>query len=132
MTTEQKTILVVEDDPDTLVYFRTLLEDHGYRVVTAQDAAAALNLVSEGRPDLITLDINLPESSADASGVKFYRWMKESEEWKHIPVIIVTGMMREFQRFISTRRQVPPPEGYLSKPIQQADLLAEVDRHLAA
>ena len=132
MTDDKKTILVVEDDPDTLTYFSTLLEDNGYRVLTASDAGAALTHVSQDKPDLITLDINLAEGNVEASGVKFYRWMKENEEWKTIPVIIITGMVKDFERFISSRRQVPPPEGYISKPIQQDALLAAVSEQLGA
>jgi CheY-like chemotaxis protein len=131
-SSKPKTILVVEDDPDTLTYFATLLRDHGYHVITAVEAGAALDRVKQGRPDLITLDINLPTDKVDASGVKFYRWMKESEEWKGIPIVIVTGMRPDFEHFISTRRQVPPPDGYVAKPIEEEELLAEVKRHLAA
>jgi response regulator RpfG family c-di-GMP phosphodiesterase len=57
------------------------------------------------------------------SGVRFYRWLKESPEMRDIPVIIVTGISDDFKRFISTRREVPPPEGYLSKPIEEESLL---------
>ena len=59
----------------------------------------------------------------ETSGVRFYRDMKESEEWKAIPIIIVTGISGDFERFISTRRQVPPPEGYISKPIEEKEIL---------
>ena len=132
MPTAKKTILVIEDDPDTLTYFSTLLRDHGYDVVTAEEAGAALSRLKENPPDLITLDINLPTESVEASGVKLYRWLKESDEWKGIPVIIITGMRPDFERFISTRRQVPPPEGYISKPVREEELLAEVRKRIAA
>ena len=78
-----------------------------------------LNQVKESRPDVITLDISMPEKS----GVRLYRDMKESDEWKSIPIIIVTGISGDFERFISTRRQVPPPEGYISKPIEEKEIL---------
>jgi len=58
--------------------------------------------------------------------------MKESEKWKRIPIIIVTGISADFERFISTRRQVPPPEGYLSKPIDQEKMLTMVKQHLGS
>jgi response regulator RpfG family c-di-GMP phosphodiesterase len=64
------------------------------------------------------------------SGVRFYREMKESEKWKRIPIIIVTGISADFEKFISTRRQVPPPEGYLSKPIDREKMLTVVKQHL--
>jgi CheY-like chemotaxis protein len=118
MSEEKKTVLVIDDEPDTVVYISSLLEDNGFNTVTAKDGAVALEKVKSSRPDLITLDITMPETS----GVRFYRDLKESE-WKDIPVIIVTGISKDFERFISTRRQVPPPEGYLPKPIDQAQLL---------
>ncbi|MCK5742595.1 MAG: response regulator, partial [Chlorobi bacterium] len=71
------------------------------------------------KPDLITLDVSMPEMS----GVKFYRTIRENEEWKSIPIIIITGVSDDFKNFISSRSKVPPPEGYLSKPVEADDLL---------
>jgi len=119
MSDEKKTVLVIDDEPDTVVYISSLLEDNGYNTVTASDGGQGLDKVKEGAPDLITLDITMPEKG----GVRFYRDMRESEEWKGIPVIIITGVSRDFEKFISTRRQVPPPDGYLAKPIDQDELI---------
>ena len=120
----QKTILIVDDEQDLLVFFSTLLEDNGYRAITASDGVEAMDRVRKENPDLVTLDINMPNQT----GVKVYRELKETEELKKIPVVIVTGVDSEFKRFISTRRQVPPPEGYLEKPLKPEDLLAMVKR----
>ena len=122
MAEQKKTILIVDDEPDVLTYLSTLLEDNGYETITAEDGEVALAKLKERVPDLITLDITMPERS----GVRLYRDIKESEAWKHVPVVIVTGVTKDFERFIKTRRQVPPPEGYLSKPIDQTELLAKV------
>ena len=78
--------------------------------------------VEAEKPDLVCLDITMPEKS----GVRFFREMKSSSEMKGVPIIIVTGVIEEFRRFIHTRRQVPPPEGYLSKPIDEVQLLEKV------
>jgi CheY-like chemotaxis protein len=59
----------------------------------------------------------------EQSGVAVYRKLKEDERLKGIPVIIVTGISDDFRQFISTRRQVPPPEGYLSKPVDHTQFL---------
>ncbi len=126
MAEERKTILIVEDEPDTVTYLSTLLEDAGYSTVTAEDGNQALQRVKASRPDLITLDITMP----NRSGVGFYRDMKQSEEWKGIPIIIVTGVTSDFEKFISTRRHVPPPEGYVPKPIDKQKILALVKEHL--
>ena len=124
----KKKILIVEDEPDTVTYLSTLLEDAGYDTVAAEDGEQALEKVKASPPDLITLDITMPHTS----GVKFYRDMKESDKWKSIPIIIVTGISNEFEKFISTRRQVPPPEGYVHKPIDQEKMLAMVKQHLGS
>ncbi len=117
---EKKTILVVDDEPDVQVYLQTLLEDNGYDVVVAQDGVEALEKVQEARPDLVTLDITMPEKS----GVRFYRDIKENDILKDIPIVIVTGISKDFEKFISSRKQVPPPEGYVSKPIDKDEILA--------
>jgi len=118
----QRTILVVDDDPDALDFFVTVLEDNGYATITARDGNEALERMGEGLPDLVTLDITMPEKS----GVGVYRKLREDDQYKGIPVIIITGVSDDFKQFISTRRQVPPPEGYLSKPIEPEDLLEKV------
>jgi CheY-like chemotaxis protein len=128
MAEERKTILVVEDEPDTVTYLSTLLEDAGYNTVAAEDGDQALQRVRASRPDLITLDITMPTKS----GVRFYRDMKESNQWKDIPIIIVTGVTKDFEKFISTRRQVPPPDGYISKPIDREQLLSMVKEHIGS
>jgi len=124
MAAEKKTILVVDDEPDVRTFLSTLFEDSGYATVMAQDGNEALSRVKEKTPDLVTLDITMPNKS----GVKFYREMKESAEWRKVPIIIVTGVSGEFKTFISTRKQVPPPEGYLSKPIDKTEILKLVKK----
>src|SRR4030066_162659 len=119
MAAEKKTILIVDDEPDVLTYLSTLFEDSGYATVKALDGNEAMSKVKEKAPDLVTLDITMPNKS----GVRFYREMKESAEWRKVPIIIVTGVSGEFKTFISTRKQVPPPEGYLSKPIDKTEIL---------
>jgi CheY-like chemotaxis protein len=119
MTDGAKTILVVDDDPDTLTYLTTVLEDHGFATVAAKDGAEALQRIEEKPPDLVTLDIAMPEKS----GVAVYRALKENEQLKNIPVVITTGISEDFEKFISSRRQVPPPEGYITKPVDSEELV---------
>jgi two-component system alkaline phosphatase synthesis response regulator PhoP len=124
----KKTILVIDDEPDTVVYFTSLLEDNGYVTVTAENGEQGLLKVGESPPDLITLDISMPETS----GVRFYRELRDKEEWKSIPVIMITGVSEDFKSFISSRKQVPPPDGYLAKPVKEEDLLSLVKKLLPA
>ncbi len=123
-----KTVLVVDDEPDVQTYISTLLEDNGYRTILAKNGHEALEAVKAHPPDLVTLDISMPEKS----GVRFYRDLRESEDWKLIPVVIVTGVSGDFKRFISTRKKVPPPDGYVPKPIDREALLAVVQKLTAA
>ncbi len=124
--TEKKKILIIDDEPDTLTYFSCLLEDNGFTTITAEDGEQAMAQVHRQPPDLITLDITMPEKS----GVRCYRELRESEEWGKIPIIIITGIADDFRTFISSRKQVPPPDGYLRKPVEAADLLDMVRRLL--
>ncbi|MDI6754380.1 MAG: response regulator [Thermodesulfobacteriota bacterium] len=119
-------ILIVDDEQDIRTYLSTLLEDNGYDTLLAKDGEEALRQVEASLPDLITLDISMPEKS----GIKFYRDMKAEERWKHIPIIIITGISEDFKKFISTRQQVPPPEGYLSKPIDKEEILRLVRKFI--
>jgi CheY-like chemotaxis protein len=124
MSGDKKTILVVDDEPDIRDFISTLLEDNGYATIVAADGGQGIDKVKEHRPDLVTLDITMPEKS----GVRFYRDMKESDEWKDIPIIIITGIAADFEKFISTRKQVPPPEAYVSKPIEPKEILELVKK----
>ena len=124
---DQKKILVIDDDPDIVLYLSTLLQDNGYATVTAANGQEGIDQVRAERPDIILLDITMPEKS----GVRFYRDVRENDELKSIPVIMVTGVMEEFKKFIHTRRQVPPPDGYVQKPVNNDELLKLVAEVLA-
>ncbi len=123
----KKKILIVDDEQDIRTYLATLLGDHGYETILAKDGEEAWREVEAIPPDLITLDISMPEKS----GVKFYRDIKTDNRWKKIPIIIVTGISGDFQKFISSRQQVPPPEGYLSKPIEAEEILGLIRKFIS-
>ncbi|MGC8724171.1 MAG: response regulator [Acidobacteriota bacterium] len=122
-----KKILVVDDEPDVVTYLASVLRDNGFEALEAFNGEEAMEKVLKEHPDLVTLDITMPEMT----GVKAYRKMKEDSALSKIPVVIVTGVSHEFKQFISTRSQVPAPEGYLEKPVKPEDLLAEVRRLLS-
>ena len=126
MPEEMKTVLVVDDDPDARDYLSTVLEDNGLAVLTAQDGSEALLKVEQEAPDLISLDITMPGKS----GVAVYRKLKEDDQLKSIPVIIITGISDDFKTFISNRRNVPPPEGYINKPVDADEFVRMVKKLL--
>ena len=124
---DKKSILIIDDEPDTLTYFSSFLQDEGFDTRTAENGEEGLRMVRESRPDLITLDISMPETS----GVRFYRELRSNEDSKSIPVIMITGVSEDFRGFISSRKQVPPPDGYLAKPVDEKELLELVHKLLA-
>ena len=119
---DKKKILVIDDDPQIVLFLTALLEDNGYEHVSAADGMEGLEKTRSEKPDLILLDITMPEKS----GVRYYRDVRGDDDLKDIPIVMVTGIMEEFKRFISTRRQVPPPEAYFSKPVDKDELLAKL------
>lgn len=119
----QRTILVIDDDPDVVSYLESVLTDNGYAVLTAADGGEGLRLVRERRPDLVCLDIAMPEPS----GVRVYREMCEDPELSHIPVVMITGVLPQFKEFIHHRKRVPPPAGYIQKPFDVDELLRTLE-----
>lgn len=116
---EKKTILIIDDEPDVRTFLKSLLTDHGYTTVEAADGVEGMKQAREASPDLITLDITMPEQS----GVKSYRQLKDDAGLAKIPVIIITAVGDPMEHFLKTRKQVPNPEGFMAKPIDQVRLL---------
>ncbi len=123
-----KTILVVDDEADVLTFITTLLEDNGFAVISAENGKEGFALAKARRPNLILLDISMPEES----GVRMYRNLRGDPQTATIPVIMLTGVSHDFKRFIETRRQVPPPEGYFDKPPDREQLLAKINELVGA
>ncbi len=135
MTTQEKTkkILILDDEPDVVTYLEALLQDHGYRTVSAPNGTLGMEQVRRERPDLITLDVSMPEGS----GTRFYRDLRGDPELAKIPVVIVTAVTGygsdpyAYRDFISRRQGVPPPEGYFPKPIDKEEFLRKVEEILS-
>ena len=130
--TRKKKVLVIDDEPHVVTYIKTLLEDNGYETETAANGREGIESVKRSRPDLVCLDITMPEES----GIRFYRNLKEDPALSNIPVVVVTAVSyygkdsEPFRRFLSTRRQVPPPEGFIPKPIDREALVEAVHKLL--
>ena len=124
--TERPCILIVDDDEDVVAYLKTVLTDNGYHPICTTAGDEVLALAREHRPDLICLDISMPPPT----GVRVYRELRDDPDLKAIPVIMITGVEREFEDFIKTRRQVPPPDGYHRKPFDVDELLETVRKIL--
>lgn len=126
-----KKIMVIDDEPDVITYLTTLLEENGYETDSATNGVEGLKKIRENKPDLICLDILMPEKS----GIGLYREVRKDEELKDIPVVIVTGVrgdenpLMNFKEFLY-KRSVPGPEGYLEKPIDRQEFLEIIEKNL--
>ena len=126
MNESPKKILVVDDEPDTVTFLAAFLQDNGFEVTSAYDGKQCFIKAKEEQPDLITLDITMPEES----GVRAFRNIRETEETRDIPVIIITGVSKDFKKFIHTRKHIQPPAAYMEKPIDQSELLVKINKIL--
>lgn len=123
-----KKILVVDDEPDILTFIGTLLRKNGYTVCEACDGVEGMKKIIEEKPDLVCLDLLMPEKT----GIKMYREMRRDKHLQHLPVIMVTGIeaadpwdFKGFKQYIS-ERSIPAPEGYIEKPIDKELFLRAV------
>jgi len=119
-----KTILIVEDNDLNMKLFNDLLQAHGYQTLQTKDGREALNMAREHRPDLILMDIQLPE----ISGLEITRMLKADTDLKVIPVIAVTAFAMKGDE---EKIREGGCEGYIAKPISVASFLQTVSKFLA-
>jgi Fe-S oxidoreductase len=117
-------ILVVDDEPDVLVFYTAVLQDNGATVFEAGDGDAAIEIARREKPELITLDLSMPGTD----GGKVFETLRLDPELATIRVCIITGRP-ELRRLIYDR-DVVPPEGYLDKPVTDETLLLNVRKIL--
>ena len=118
-----KTVLIVEDNELNMKLFNDLLEAHGYATLKTANGVEAIELARAHKPDLILMDIQLPE----VSGLDVTRWIKKDENLRHIPVIAITAFAMKGDE---ERIREGGCEAYLSKPISVAKFLATVRTYL--
>jgi CheY-like chemotaxis protein len=126
-----KTILVVDDEPDVRQYLATVLEDAGFNVLTAGDGDEALAVIRRVKPDFISLDLIMPKKS----GHKLLYELKKDRELARIPVLIVTAHARdEFGREtlqdLLNDAVMSGPGTYLEKPINPLSYVRSIQRAL--
>lgn len=118
-----KSILVVEDNELNMKLFHDLLEAQGYDVLQSRDGMEALKLARTHKPDLILMDIQLPE----VSGLEVTKWLKEDETLRAIPVIAVTAFAMKGDE---EKIREGGCEAYISKPISVVNFLETVQKFL--
>jgi two-component system, cell cycle response regulator DivK len=111
-----KQILVIDDDPVVVKYLTTLFSDNGYDTDTASNGVEGLEKLKTIKPDLITLDLEMPEEW----GSRLYRKMSKDETLKDIPVIVISGM--------AGRHAVKSAVAYIAKPFDPDKLLGIVKK----
>ena len=121
--TMAKTVLIVQDNQLNMKLFHDLLEAHGYNILQTRDGMEALKIARDKRPDLILMDIQLPE----ISGLEVTKWLKDDEELNHIPVIAVTAFAMKGDE---ERIRQGGCEAYISKPISVMHFLETIRQHL--
>ena len=118
-----KTILIVEDNELNMKLFHDLIQAHGYNILQTKDGMEALKLARQHKPDLILMDIQLPE----VSGLEVTKWIKEDDNLKSIPIIAVTAFAMKGDE---EKIREGGCEAYIAKPISVVQFLETVDRFL--
>jgi len=118
-----KTVLIVEDNELNMKLFHDLLEAHGYATIETRNGIEALDLARTHMPDLILMDIQLPE----VSGLDVTRWIKEDERTRDIPVIAVTAFAMKGDE---ERIRQGGCEAYISKPISVPRFIETIKSYL--
>lgn len=118
-----KRVLIVEDNDLNMKLFHDLLEAHGYETLQTKDGLEALQLARQHHPDLILMDIQLPE----VSGLEVTKWIKEDDELKSIPIVAVTAFAMKGDE---EKIREGGCEAYIAKPISIAHFLETVKRFL--
>lgn len=128
-----KRILVVDDEPDVRDFLSTCLEDAGFQVDIAVDGEDALLKVGESIPDLITLDMVMPRKS----GLAFMRQLRKKDDWKEIPVIIITAhshdefACEDVRNVLLNFELKQRPRRIMEKPVAPAELIKTVTEILS-
>jgi len=125
MPSIQKTVMIIEDEPDSAELFAEMMRVSGFRVIKTYTSTPALTLIAQEKPDLILLDIMMP----DVSGIEVLRYMRREPDLKKIPVIVVSAksMPSDVRDGLEAGASI-----YLTKPVGYIDLKNAVDRLIQA
>lgn len=113
----KKKVLIIDDDPMVVSYLETLLDDNGYMTATANNGAEGEKIAKEFLPDLITLDLDMPNEW----GPKFYRRLTKNKEFKNVPVIVISGLA-------GREHSINKAVGFFDKPFNPEEVLKVVKK----
>ena len=120
-----KSVMIIEDEPDAAELFAEMMRLNGYRVLKTYSSTPAMTLIAQEKPDLIILDIMMP----DISGLEVLHYMRSDPELASIPVVVVSAKATpaDIQAGMDAGASV-----YLTKPVAYMDLKNAVDRLVQA
>ena len=123
MDTDPKTVMIVEDEPDAAELFAEMMRVSGYQVLKALASAPAMRMITQHKPDVIILDIMMP----DISGLEILHFMQREAELAKIPVVVVSAksMPSDVRDGLDAGAAI-----YLTKPVGYVDLKSAVERAL--
>ncbi len=124
-----KKIAIIDDEPDIVTYLVSALQDNGFDVCSASSATDGYELIHQQHPDLVCLDILMPEET----GFSLYRRIRDDSSLAGVRVVIISGLniKQEMPRLISGNGKTAtpaPPDGYIEKPIDLSVFLETVRR----
>jgi DNA-binding response OmpR family regulator len=122
-------VALIDDEEDITTYLGLALEDAGYRVEKTNEAGEALALLQRSAPDLICLDLLMP----DRTGVSLYAEICSHEQLGRVPVLILSGLgeREELSRMLTRAGELPAPAGFIDKPVEIESFLATLRELLA-
>lgn len=122
-----KKILIIDDEPDVVDYLTAILHVNGFETFSDSNVKHGIGLVDEIKPDLICLDIMMPQET----GLSFYKKLRQNEEYKKMPVIIISGAIEsgkfDFRSYIEDE-SISAPNLYLEKPIDIDEFIKNINR----
>jgi twitching motility two-component system response regulator PilH len=139
-----KRILIVDDEPDLIIYMSAVLEENGYTSIGAKNGVEGLELARKEKPDLILLDLMMPKKS----GISMFQEMRKDSSMSNIPVVVVTGVsevtgvdfrnfmykqpLRDEKKFVETTglTKYTIPDGYVEKPVDPVELVEAIKKAL--
>jgi len=124
MNTRAKSILCIEDEAEMIDLMRLILGRRGYDVKGAISGMEALKMIREHSPDLILLDLMMPEMD----GWEVYQQIKADEKMKKTPVIVVTAKAQSIDRVLGLH--IAKVDDYIAKPFSPQELLTSVEKVL--
>ena len=128
---QKKRVLVVDDEPDIRLFLKTVLEDNGFDVDTADNGKHALERIKDCKPDLIMVDLVMPKMR----GITLLSYLEKNPEWAQIPFIVVTAhahdeLGKEDFLKLKAEKILTAPHSYIEKPIVASEYVKAVRMRL--